>query len=225
MKLRFLFFIFITSIMSANGQFNCRDSSTFETYKNKTHNIVGLVPSNARVTNGLAIGWSISISDYCGHMNSIRINGAYINISPFQAFVAGMGLVMLPFALLMPNPNTNHQIDTSIYIQTSEINQLNGFALSLFEVGEDFTFSGLHINILYNNSDNLNGVSSTTIYNKYKKFSGLMLTGIYNKTLYGKGVQVGLINNAKSLRGVQIGLWNKIGKRGIPIINMSFKQK
>jgi hypothetical protein len=225
MKISFLSFIFTILVFTVHGQSNCQDSTKFESYKNKTHHIIGLIPCNARVTNGLSIGWSTSIDDYCAYMNSIRINGVYINASPLQVLMAGMGLVMIPFALLMPKTYKNLQPDTSIYVVTSEGNQLNGLGISLFEVGEDFTFNGLHIPILTNNSGNLNGVSTSLIYNKYRNFSGVMLTILYNNTIDGKGIQIGLINNAKRMTGIQIGLWNKIGKRGLPFINMSFKKK
>ena len=46
-----------------------------------------------------------------------------------------------------------------------------------------------------------------------------------NKTKKGNGLQIGLVNVAKEMRGVQIGLWNKTGKRGLPIINMSWGKK
>ncbi|MFM7683772.1 MAG: LA_2272 family surface repeat-containing protein [Bacteroidota bacterium] len=36
---------------------------------------------------------------------------------------------------------------------------------------------------------------------------------------------MGIINKTKRMNGIQIGLWNKIGKRGLPLINISFKKK
>lgn len=224
-KIYLLTFLLAISALTVQGQSKCQDSTKFDIYKNKTHNIIGFIPCNARITNGLGIGWSSTISDYCAHMDSIRINGTYINFSPFQVFVAGAGITMLPFVLFMPETYRNLEADTSIYIESKTGNQLNGLGISLFEIGDDFTFNGLHILILANSSEKLNGVSATLFYNEYKKFTGVMLSGVYNKTIEGKGLQIGLVNNSKKMTGLQIGLWNKIGKRGLPFLNMSFKKK
>lgn len=207
------------------GQFNCLDSSKLEIYRNKVHNVVGFVPSNARVTNGWAIGWSTSVDDYCVYMDSIRINGLYTNISPFQVFVAGMAIGMGIFSLFNPETYKNISLkDTKTYDTLTGKHQLNGMAISLFELGEDFTMQGFQFTVLYDNMQKTNGVTVSLIASDIKQFNGVMISGIYNKAYKGKGLQIGLINTTKKMHGIQIGLWNKIGKRGLPFINMSFKK-
>ena len=210
--------IFFFLLNDVNGQI-C-DESKHESYSSKVHNIVGLIPSNARVTNGWGIGWSSSL-EHCVYMDSIRINGIYTNISPFQAIVASMGLIMLPFAVFMEKPNKYE--DTKSYDRLRINHKLNGVSIGLFELGEEFTMQGLQITALHHYMDKLNGVSFTMLHTEYKHFNGLMISGIHNKAYKGRGVQIGLINKTKKMKGVQIGLWNVIGEKGFPIINMRFK--
>lgn len=37
------------------------------------------------------------------------------------------------------------------------------------------------------------------------------------------GVQIGAVNQAKKLKGIQFGLWNVNEKRSLPIFNWNFK--
>jgi len=195
-----------------------------EDYKNKTRNIIGLVPSNARVTNGWAIGWCTSLDCYCAYMDSIRINGLYTNISPLQIIIAGMTIAMTPFALFMPDTYKKRNEYFWVYDTVSINNQLNGVSIGLFELTEDFCMQGVQITALGSKMGKLNGFLVTLVYSDYEYLNGVIVSGIFNKTKKGNGLQIGLVNIAKEMRGVQIGLWNKIGKRGLPIINMSFKK-
>ena len=68
-------------------------------------------------------------------------------------------------------------------------------------------------------------MSVAILSNSYNILNGLMISGLSNVIDKGKGVQIGLINHANNLIGVQIGLWNRNGKRGLPFINIGFKRK
>jgi hypothetical protein len=212
------------SLTSASGQSDCLDDSLKykNVYMKRVHNVIGLVPSKARITNGWAIGWGASLDDYCINMDSIRINGLHTNVFFFQIAVAGMSLLMAPFqpkALL-----ENFDVDTLTYSDLIIRHKLNGVSISLFEFGEQFSIQGLHVTAFFHNVDKLNGVSITSIASEYKHFNGVMISGIFNKTNRGKGLQIGLFNSATRMTGVQIGLWNRIGNRGFPLINMNFKR-
>ena len=219
---RIIFLLFFVTTIQINlfGQFNCLDST--EDYKNKTHNVIGLVPSKARVTNGWAIGWSTDIS-HCAYMDSIRVNGLYTNISPFQMFIAGSAIVMTPFVLFMPETYKKNEYFWE-YDSTSINNQINGVSIGLFEVGEDFCMQGVQVTALYHNMGKLNGFSITLVGTDYQYLNGVMVSGIFNKTKKGNGLQIGLVNMAKEMRGVQIGLWNVNQKRKLPLINWNFKR-
>ena len=204
------------------GQFDCLDETDMEAYKNKKHHVIGFVPSKARVTNGWAIGWSTSLN-YCASMENIRVNGLYTNVSPFQMLLAGAAIAMTPVALFIPETYQKNE-NFWDYDTVSINNQLNGVAIGLFEVSDDFCMQGVQITALYHSLGKLNGFSANLVYSDYQYLNGVMISGVYNKTKKGKGLQIGLVNMAKEMRGVQIGLWNKTGKRGLPIINISFKK-
>ena len=215
----FLLISFTIVFTNLFGQFSCSDSPKMNDYRNRTHNVIGLVPSNARITNGWSIGWSTDIS-HCSYMDSIRINGLYTNISPFQIFVAGMAIAIIPYTPFLSNADKKNEYE---YDSISINNQLNGVSIGLFELGDDFCMQGVQITALYHSMGQLNGFSITSIGADYQSLNGLVISGIFNRTKKGKGLQIGLLNKAKEMQGVQIGLWNKIGKRGLPLINMSFK--
>ena len=39
-----------------------------------------------------------------------------------------------------------------------------------------------------------------------------------------RGLQIGVVNKSKNLRGIQIGIWNVNQKRRLPLINWNFKR-
>lgn len=211
------------SLTPTYGQSDCLDSIKYKTvYMKRIHNVVGFVPSKARVTNGWAIGWSVSVDDYCVNMDSIRINGVHTNISPIQAFVGGTGVLM---ALFQPKELLHaFRADTSTIDDLAIRHKLNGVSISLLEFGEEFSFQGVQITGLVNKVDKVNGLSVSTLISDNVHFNGVTISALHNRTNNGRGAQIALINNATRLRGVQIGLWNRIGKRSLPLINMSFKK-
>ncbi len=40
-----------------------------------------------------------------------------------------------------------------------------------------------------------------------------------------KGLQIGVVNKAKRLRGIQLGIWNINERRKLPLINWNFRTK
>nr|WP_312322087.1 hypothetical protein [Soonwooa sp.] len=46
-----------------------------------------------------------------------------------------------------------------------------------------------------------------------------MQIGVYNRMQTGFGIQIGLVNISKSTSGLQLGFWNRNGKRTMPFIN------
>jgi len=211
------------SLTSVRGQSDTLDSTKVENAdEEKTNNVIGFVPSKASVTNGWAIGWTASFDDYPSETNSIRINGLHTNFLFVQAYVAMAAITMMPFQpkeLLF-----FFEADTATYEDLVIKHKMNGVSVSFLELGEAFSVQGLQVTGLFHFVDKLNGVSITSLGSHYTHFNGVMISGIYNNTNHGRGTQIGLINKATKLNGVQVGLWNKIGNRGFPLINMSFKR-
>ena len=215
-----IFFLCIYPLISIGQLINCSDTVQIENNRNRVNNIIGLIPSNARITNGWAIGWATSVDANAWCRDSLLINGVYTNISPFQIFMGGL---IIP-ALLFPSTYEVWYFEHEpAYYDTVLVNhKLNGISLGLLEQGDEFSVQGLQLTLLFHNMGKLNGVSITTFIADYLNFNGVMLAVIFNKAYRGKGLQIGLINRAEDLKGVQIGLWNRIGDRALPIINMRF---
>lgn len=227
--LRKITLTFLVSSLSyaSFGQLDCSDSLKYRrVYMKRTHNVIGLTPSKARVTNGLALGLLFPLV-YCEYMDSVRINGVYANVSPFTAMMGAMGLLMLPF-----NNNGgvvySDSIREQIKMNSKKIlvkHRLNGMSVGFVEMGENFSVQGIQVTAMAHGMEVLNGVSITGLLGHYKSFKGVMISGLVNGVDEGKGLQLGLINIAGKMNGVQIGLWNKIGKRGLPFININFTKK
>ncbi|MBB5217856.1 caspase family protein [Treponema rectale] len=69
---------------------------------------------------------------------------------------------------------------------------------------------GVQASGIFNAADSINGVQASAIANIAGEINGLQSTGIFNKADYvsESGLQLGIINYAKNLDGIQIGLVN-----------------
>ena len=216
----------------ADAQFDCPDSAQYDPLK--VNNIVGFIPSKARVTNGLAINWFFTLDMYCAERDSIRINGLYTSVGPVQALFVMFIPAFIPHApsfkgLLVPD---------SVYARPVVKHRLSGVALGILEIGEEFSFQGMSVVATYQLSAKLNGISLSGLASTHESFNGVLIAGIKSNTLDGngiqvalintatemKGIQIGLVNNSFTMSGLQIGLWNKIGKVGLPFINFRLKR-
>lgn len=222
---------FLILPVKACGQIDCPDSAQYDPLK--VNNIVGFIPSKARVTNGLALNWLFNLEMYCDTRDSIRINGLYSSVGPAQALFVAFIPAFIPHA-----PSFKGLFDAdSRYLQPVLKHQVNGVTAGILEIGENFSFQGLSVVLTYQNSGALNGLSVSGLASRHEHFNGVLIAGIKTNTQRGRGlqlsmintatrmsgIQIGLVNNAYGMRGVQIGLWNKIGKRGFPFINFRFK--
>ena len=82
---------------------------------------------------------------------------------------------------------------------------------------------GLNITGLITVIDEIRGVSLSGINNFCYLLKGISIALFRYRDTVANGVQIGLINKATNLHGVQIGLWNSNGRRSLPIINWQFK--
>lgn len=206
----------------SNAQWNCEDSLTYRNvYMKRTHNGFGFIPAKARVTNGLAMGWLISVDDYCNHMDSVRINGLHLNASPFAAIAGCMAMM---FTLYQPQ-KFREQLDIKQLRQPLAIHhKLNGLSISFVEGGKNWSFQGAHITVIARFVERQNGLSVSGMWAEHKYFNGLAVSGILNLAEKANGVQIALFNHAHEMRGVQLGLWNRIGRRATPLINANFRR-
>jgi len=187
----------------------------------KVRNVVGFVPSRADKINGWTIGWWSFLDE--NECDSMVINGFHTNIAPTQI----VGFVLIPYMVgalfeLDEKELKMTALDTSRTLTESKI---NGISISIVELADWYTVSGIQISGITHSMHKLNGLSISLGESFYDSFNGIMISGLLNQTYKGKGLQIGLVNSSRTMRGIQIGLWNRIGKRSLPIINMSFKKE
>lgn len=212
----------------------------------KVNNFFSIVPSSAHEVNG----WAFGAFEYrLAHPNKSypkRINGLYTEVSPFGAMAS---LVMSPQVAIMITPyimstEMEDRFHDSKYFHnhdstylTNNINQINGLSIILFTTESSFQNNGVCINtcanIYYKNNGlnitaivsmnyEVNGLALTGLTNEIYKLNGVAISGLVNKSYHANGLQIALFNEAKNMKGVQLGLWNKIGNRSLPFINLSF---
>ena len=66
-----------------------------------------------------------------------------------------------------------------------------------------------------------NGLMVSGLFNRIYSFRGVNIAGLRNASSKGRGIQIGVSNYCKDFKGIQIGLWNRNGKRTLPFINWS----
>jgi hypothetical protein len=172
---------------------------------------VWFTPSNANKISGL----NLSAQVLQARDEQLAIHGVNLSADLLSIF-AGCYLL---FGLNAGNTLINMP-DT---INRSEINtRINGLSLSGGGLICDALMKGVSINGGICTAIQANGLVITGSQNLTNEFNGVVVSGLRNRAIKGRGVQVGLLNICKHLKGVQFGLWNVNSKRKLPLINWSF---
>lgn len=172
---------------------------------------VWVTPSNANSIKGVAIGLQTMHMEW----DPLEVRGVNLNADAFS-FMAGIYyLIALPFDNTLINmPDT---------VDKSEINiRVSGLSLSGGGLVGRMLVKGVSINGGICVAIETRGVVLTGSQNLADEFNGVVVSGLRNKSIRGRGVQVGLLNICKDMKGIQLGLWNVNGKRRLPFINWSF---
>jgi hypothetical protein len=172
----------------------------------KTKNIIWFTPCGTNKIKGVAVG-----------LQAMNINGERLIINGLNADIGLGGFIATPYAIFFALSSKKKQSPGFIEADSAET-YINGLSISM---GGEFNVNLNGINIAggVTGAYSINGISVTGIFTKTKKFRGICISGLHNIALNGRGIQIGLFNNCKDLKGLQLGLWNKSGKRGLPLIN------
>lgn len=191
---------------------------------------IGITPSaRHRIISGVAIGLTAHPWSTWNDTTYMQVNGLNMEVGP-MGIIGGIWGTM--FGLVGYKDSARHSYnffskygyeDSSMPAYPKYGTVINGVSLSFGGTEETFN-NGLFINGLSGFSYKVNGVQITGLLNNSYEFNGLMIAGISNRTNKGNGIQIGLINNARSGRILQIGLWNRIGNRVLPFVNFNLKR-
>lgn len=183
-------------------------------YPNTTRDVVWFTPSKAKRINGVNIG----IISFLGGEDTLKISGVNLNADLLSIFFT----MYLPF---IPQDTTwkHPEIYPAVSKYDPSQHKIHGLSLSAGGV-IDGSIRGVGINGSICMLSEMKGICITGIKNRFDEFHGLAIGGIANLSYKGRGVQIGLVNKCKDLRGVQLGLWNVNGKRKFPLINWNFSK-
>ncbi len=180
------------------------DTSNF-----KIRNFIWLSEIKAKQINGISLGLMFTGNIFSE--NKQKINGLNLNLDGLTMF----GTIIRIFSIT-ENINTAMLSDSMIFEGRTTI---NGLSMSIGGVMQARKLNGLFLNGGSCESDEANGIQISGFENYFQSVKGISIAGIRNTTTKCIGIQIGLINVCKHLKGIQIGLWNVNSKRKLPFIN------
>lgn len=177
------------------------------------------------VVKGLAVGlnakpWNDSVA--------MQVNGLNLELGP-------MGLVLGLWGTALglaghKDAETGKRISFFRNLEDSFITdhdryptKINGVSFSLLGLTETYN-KGILINGLAGESRKTKGIQLSGLLNMTDRLDGLSVATLANVAMNANGVQIGLINNCRSGNVVQIGLFNRIGKRVTPFVNFRLRK-
>lgn len=206
--------IVLLTVLFFNGLVYASDPIKIDSLKPR---FFGTSPSkNVRNVNGVMFKY------FDEDENNIpkKINGLGLGLNPVGLFFPALLLVYLPDAGKW-NLNNDYGI-----VPENEMNKINGVQLSLINMEPTVT-NGLEINVSSNINTyaTTNGAALSPFFNLHHEVKGVSVAPLANIGQKCRGLQIGLYNSCKDFRGIQIGAWNKNGKRKLPLINWNFKKQ
>jgi len=174
-------------------------------------NIIWFTPSNTKEINGVNIG--LQTTNFQNQPLTIR--GVNLSADALSLFIGVMGLFTLGQGNTLVNmPDT--------VAKGYERTNMNGVSLSFGGLVGDNYIKGLSVNVGVCTAIESKGIVITGSQNIIDDFTGVSMCFLRNRSIKGTGLQIGLLNVCKHLKGVQIGLWNVNSKRRLPFFNWSF---
>lgn len=161
--------------------------------------------------HGIAVGfWTRPLDD----SSSIRVNG-----------ISAEALPMTFLHWLVAGPDFPFMDSLDFYrgkIAGNSNMHINGIGVGLSGVYGEAVANGLVLGGFGNMIDQMNGLAIGMAGNTTYVFRGICIGGLRNRSSIGRGIQIGLFNRCTELKGFQFGLWNRNGKRALPLVNWSF---
>ncbi|WP_127130852.1 LA_2272 family surface repeat-containing protein [Pseudoflavitalea rhizosphaerae] len=184
-------------------------------YPKSERNVVWFTPSRAQRINGLTIG----IQTFGFNKDSLTIKGVNLNADL-------MGAIFMMYLPFLPRDSTYRVKNMPDTIRYSEaVDKIYGLSISGGGLIGEGRLHGVAVNGLLCLLTVSKGICITGLTNRIDEFHGLAIAGLGNRSIKGRGLQIGLVNKCKHLRGIQIGLWNENGRRKFPIINWNFSKR
>ncbi len=183
-----------------------------------------LTPVNKNtIVSGITFG--LTINPLSTDTLYVQTKGLNIEVGPLGIIGGIWGTTFGLYGVKDEEGNVSSFFSNHGYVDSSFTSYLKfgthvtGVSISLFGLSETYN-KGLILNGLSGYCFRTTGVQVSGLLNDSYEFKGLTIAGIGNVTTKGRGVQIGLINKCKTGNVIQIGLFNRIGKRVLPFFNM-----
>ncbi|MBX2923875.1 MAG: hypothetical protein KF746_16875 [Chitinophagaceae bacterium] len=220
-KLFAIFFALTGSVYSAHAQYGKMPDTVIKKW-------VGLTPVNKH-TKIKALALGITPAFGFADEGYINMNGLNLEVGPFGIIGGIWGMMYGLAGVKDSSGHTASFFSRYGYPDTSELHYIkygttiNELSASMGGLTVVSVNNGVFINGLAGMNYMSNGIQVSGLINALHKFNGVLIGGFANKAQKGNGLMIGLINNCQSGNLVQIGLFNRIGRRVIPFINCGFK--
>ena len=202
--------ILLVAVLLFNSLVYASDSIKADSLKPR---FIAASPSkNVRNVNGILFKYYDQEDDF----KPKKVNGLGMGFNFLGVFVPPLML----FNLRLPGN------DDYVIVPREKMNTINGLQLSLINMEPTVT-NGLEINVSGNINTYAvtNGVAVSPFFNLHHEIKGVSIAPLANIGQKCRGIQIGLYNQCKDFRGIQIGGWNENGKRKLPLINWNFKKQ
>mgnify|MGYP003583261612 CR=1 FL=1 len=181
-----------------------------------------------KVINGLVVGWTAHPwSDYVD-TTFVKVNGLNLGVGPEGIILGIWGTLIGLVGVEQENGKRLSFFSDGGYASAEDQRptygtHINGFSFSLG--GEQDIYSnGVSLNGLASFCYETKGIQASGLINSIDRLSGVSIAALMNMATEARGLQIGLINKCQTGNVVQIGLFNRIGKRVVPVINFRFKK-
>ena len=172
---------------------------------------VWFTPSNANRIKGVTIG----LQSMHAQGEPLEISGVNFNADALSFLMGMYAFIDLPF--------NNYLINMPDTVDKSGINiRVSGLSFSGGGLVGPILVKGVSFNGGVCSATESKGLLLTGSQNLVDEFNGVVISGLRNKSVKGRGMQVGLLNICKNMKGIQLGLWNVNSKRRLPLVNWSF---
>ncbi|WP_114820364.1 hypothetical protein [Chryseobacterium sp. KLBC 52] len=202
--------ILLTAVLLVNSLAYVSDNLKADSLKPR---LIAASPSkNVKNVNGVLFKYY----DEEDHFKPKKVNGLGMGFNV-------VGIFLPPLMLFTLQPPANHDY---VIVPREKMNTINGLQLSIINMEPTVT-NGLEINISSNVNTYAvtNGMSVSPFFNLHHEMKGVSVAPLANIGQKCRGIQIGLYNQCKDFRGIQIGGWNENGRRKLPLINWNFKKQ
>ncbi len=181
-----------------------------------------------KVVQGVAIGLTAHPWSSWDDTIFVKVNGVNLEVEPFGIIGGVWGTMYGLIGINDENGNrlsffSNHGYDSLSEIYTEYGTHINGLSISIGGIDNSYNH-GIIFNGLSGFSHEIKGFQFSGLINTTVDLKGVSVAGLANVATKANGIQIGLINKCKTGNVLQLGLFNRIGKRVIPFINFRIKK-